>query len=187
LPGVGCVISVVVYGQKPDKPAEVLAAMLSASGGVRLHLSDGLQFVGQGECLFSVDAVSRLERLLTTDTVLVLADQTAPRRLELSPDTIVIAGADNRRARKLLQGRENRVVTCGTGLRDTITMSSAERGRLLVCVQRELPTVKGDWIEPFEFVVNIRGCGISTALLAAGTAAVCGCDLSDRTADTGNN
>lgn len=187
MPGVVCVISVVVYGQKPDKPAEVLAAMLSASGGVRLHLSDGLQSVGHGECLFSVDAVSRLERLLTTDTVLVLADQTAPRRLELSPDTIVIAGADNRRARKLLQGRENRVVTCGTGLRDTITMSSAERGRLLVCVQRELPTVKGEWIEPFEFVVNIRDCGIGTALLAAGAVAVCGCDLSDRTADTGNN
>lgn len=170
--------SVVVYGQKPDYPARLLAELLSVYGGVGLHTSDSLQAVGEGTLRFSVRATSRLERLMLPGSVLLLADQSAPRRLEMLTDTVVVAGADNRRLRKLLKGRSNPLVTCGMGLRDTVTLSSTAEERVLICVQRELPTADGRWIDPFECILSTNGCGIRSALLIAGAAAVCGCDLS---------
>lgn len=170
-------ISVVVYAQKPERPARLLAELLRGYGTVGLHLPDAILRAGDGEAVFSIEAVDRLERLKLPGSVLLFADQSVPRRLELDKDVIVVTGTDNRRMQRLLRGCTNPVVTCGTGIRDTVTISSLTKDHALVCAQRELPTVTGEWLEPFEFGVDMQGCGIRAALLAAGTAAVCGCDL----------
>ena len=171
-------ISVVVYAQKPERPARLLAELLRGFGTVGVHLPDVILQAGEGEAVFSVEAVNRLERLSLPGAVLLFADQSVPRRLELDKDVIVVTGTDNRRVQRLLGSCTNPVVTCGTGIRDTVTISSLTKDHALLCAQRELPTVTGKWLEPFEFGVDMQGCGIRSALLAAGTAAVCGCDLS---------
>ena len=173
-------ISVVVYAQRPDRTARLIAGALSVFGGVSLHLSSGFFSVGSGDIVCSVSAVSRLDRLTLPRSVLVLADQTAPRSLELDDGVIVLSGADNRRMRRTLNGHLNPVVTCGTGQRDTLTISSVTAERAILCAQRELPTVSGLWLEPAEFAVGLKRCTIGDAMLAAGTAALCGFDLSDR-------
>ena len=170
-------VTVVVFGQKPWNHARLLGSLLTGYGGVILHLPDSLGTAGEGSPRFLVTAVSRMEQFTLPRSVLLLADQTSPRRLELSEDTVVVASADNRRLRRLLGGRPNPVVTCGTGAQDSVTLSSAAGNRLLMCAQRKLPTAHGKWMEPAEFVINTDGCGIREALLTAGAAAVCGCDL----------
>ena len=179
--------TVVVYGQKPEKTARLAAAVLCQYGTVRLFMQNSLVTAGVPAGMstdgFSVVATDRLERLMLPRTVLLLADQSAPRRLEMSDDVIVAACADNRRMTRLMNGRANPVVTCGTGVRDTLTLSSATGERAILCIQRSLPTVGGEWLEPFEFSVRINGCDMRSALLAAGAAAVCGCRLQDCTTD----
>jgi len=171
-------ICVVVYAQKPDYPAQLLAGALSRYGRVELHLSSSLTASGDGEAEYRVEAVSRLEKLMLPGSVLMAADRTAPHRLELDDGVIVVTGAENRRIHRLLRGRANPLITCGTGLRDTLTLSSTDGQRALLCAQRQLPTVTGEWLEPFEFSVQLYRCSMRWALLAAGAAAVCGCDLS---------
>lgn len=171
--------SVVVFAQKPDHAARLVAGTLSHFGRVRLHTSHGFETVGDGDRHYSVEAVSRLERLMMPGAVLLLADQNAPRCIELSDDTIVIAGSDNRRIRRLLAGRVNPVVTCGTGTRDTLTVSSITHHRALLCAQREMPTVDGQWLEPTEFAVELHHCGLRAAILTAGAAVACGCKTED--------
>lgn len=173
-------ICVVIFGQKPDRAARLAAGTLSRFGAVQLHTSEGFELLGNGLPFCTVEAVCRLERLLIPGAILVLSDQTTPRRLEMSEDVIVIAGTDNRRMRRLLEGHLNPVVTCGTGSRDTLTVSSITPERAVLCAQRELPTVFGTWLEPMEFAAQLRGCSLAFALPVAGIAAVCGCVLSDR-------
>ena len=168
-------ISVVVFAQRADHAARAAAGALSGCFRVLLHTSQGIEQLGSGTEPCAVEAVSRMERLLAPQSVLVLADQSVPARLELSAETIVIAGTDNRRIRRLLSGRPNPVVTCGTGRQDTITLSSLSPERAVLCVQRELPVVDGSWLEATELAVELCGCGLHSAMLAAGIAAVCGC------------
>lgn len=173
-------ISVVVYAQKPEGPAQLVANVLSRYGRTELHQPASLAARGSGERCYVVEAVSRIDRLMLPQAVLLFADRTAPRQLALCEKVIVVAGADNRRVSRLLCGRPNPVVTCGTGLRDTLTLSSSAGDRAVLCAQRRIPTLTGELLEPFEFAVELKGKGINTALLAAGTAAVCGCDLSGK-------
>lgn len=170
-------ITVVVYGQRPERMASLTASVLCSYGAVQLKLCDSITAVGEGSVQFEVDAVCRLERLLLPHTVLLLCDQSAPRRLEMGENTIVVTGSDNRRMVRLLKGQENPVVTCGTGVRDTLTLSSSSGEQAILCAQRRIPTASGTWLEPFEFAAAINRCDMRSALLAAGTAAVCGCDL----------
>lgn len=171
-------ITVVVCGQKPEKMARLVSAVLSRYGAVRISLRHLLAETGSGDAKYSVVATERLERLTLPRSILLLADQNVPRSLELSEDTIVVTGADNRRMTRLMKDRVNPVVVCGTGVRDTVTLSSASGDRVILCAQRKIPTVSGAWTEPLEFAVTINGCDMRSALLAAGTAAVCGCDMS---------
>lgn len=171
-------VSVVVYAQKPDNPAQLIADALSRFGRTELHLSSALVTMGSGEPRCIVTAVNRLDRMMIPRAVLVFADRSAPRQLTLSDDAIAIVGTDNRRAGRLLCGKPNRVVTCGTGLRDTLTLSSSAGDRAVLCAQRRIPTVSGEWLEPCEFAVGLNGRGVNAALIAAGAAAVCGFDLS---------
>lgn len=168
-------ISVVVFAQRADRTARLAAGALSEHYRVHLHTSQGLEVMGEGPSLCAVEAVSRMERLLAPRSVLVLADQSVPRYLELSADTIIITGTDNRRIRRLLSGRPNPVITCGTGRRDTLTLSSISPERAVLCAQRELPTVDGEWLEATELAVELCGWELHPAILTAGIAAVCGC------------
>lgn len=167
-------VTVVVFGQNPEPVARLTAAALSARGAVALRTFRGIESTGSGSPEFLVDAARRLDRLLISRSVLVLADQTAPRRPRLSEDTIVVACSDNRRMRRALSGYLNPVVTCGTGVRDTLTLSSLSPHRAVLCLQRELPTVSGLWLEPAEFAVTHSQSDLPSLMLAAGAAAVCG-------------
>jgi len=173
-------ISVVVYAQRPDRPAQIVADILAQFGRTELHLSSSITAEGKGETLYIVNAVNRLENLKLPQTVILFADRSAPRQLKLCDNAIVVAGADNRRVSNLLCGRPNPLITCGTGLRDTLTLSSSVEDRVVLCAQREIPTAAGKWIEPFELAVQLGGASVRTTLFAAGTAAACGCDLSGR-------
>lgn len=172
-------ITVVVFGQKPERMARLTAAVLCRYGAVRLSLQGSLEAIGIGSVKYSIEATSRLERLTVPQSVLVLSDQSAPRRLEMGRNTIVVTGSDNRRMSRLMKGKTNPVVTCGTGVRDTVTLSSSAGERVLLCAQRRLPLVTGKWLEPLEFTAEIKGCSMRGALLTAATAAVCGCGISE--------
>lgn len=158
----------------------MIAAALSQFGAVLLHTPPSLVLLGEGEVKFLVEWMTRPERLEVPGAVLVLCDQGAPRRLVLRNDTIVVAGANDRWARRLMQGRENAVITCGTGMRDTLTVSSIEPERLMLCLQRTVPTAQGGELEPCEAQVQVSGINTRTALLCAGTLAACGCELVGR-------
>ena len=171
-------ITVIVCGQKPEQIARLTSAVLVQYGPVRLRLPDVIADAGEGEPLYSVETACRLERLSVPHSVLLLADQGVPRRLEMGGNTIVVTGSDNRRMTRLLKGKANPVITCGTGVRDTVTLSSSSGERAILCVQRRVPAVAGSWLEPFEFAVTIKDCDMRSALLTAAAAAACGCDLS---------
>ncbi len=171
-------VSVVVYAQRPDRPAQIAASILAQFGRTELHLSSRITAEGKGKVQFVVNAVNRLERLVLPQTVILFADRSAPRQLLLCDNAIVVAGAENRRISNLLRGRPNPLVVCGTGLRDTLTLSSSVGDRAVLCAQRQIPTVAGKWAEPFEVAVRLEGAGVNATLLAVGTAAACGCELS---------
>lgn len=170
-------ISIIVFSQKQNT-ARSAASALSRFGGVQLHSCGKYELLGAQPCKYLVESVSHLESLTVPRSVLVLADQNVPRRLTLAEDTIVIAGSDNRRARRLLGSLPNTTVICGTGTRDSLTLSSAGDRRIVLCAQRRLPTVQGGWTDLSEFAVEADRCAMRTAILTGAIAAVCGCDLS---------
>ena len=73
--------TVVVYGQRPEKAARLVAATLCQYGAVNVFLRESKVMAGNGVAEFSVVAADRLERLMVPRSVLLLADQSAPRRL----------------------------------------------------------------------------------------------------------
>lgn len=75
-------------------------------------------------------------------------------------------------------------VSYGSGVRDSLTLSSLEGDKLVVAVQRELPAVTGSSVEQQELVLSLRrGVSPLPALAAAGALLLLGARPEELMAD----
>ena len=68
-----------------------------------------------------------------------------------------------------------RLISCGLGARDTMTVSSLTAGRAVASLLRPVQTVAGEMLEPFEISLKLpEWADVSTALSAAAILILCG-------------
>ncbi len=91
------------------------------------------------------------------------------RKAKFGKGVIPIMESANRNAVRLIERHQLPAVCCGMSPRDTLIAESIDNGRSLLCLQRSIPTVKGER-EPCELVVLTDSeCDTSSLLLTAGT------------------
>ncbi|MCL2699099.1 MAG: hypothetical protein FWE68_02180 [Defluviitaleaceae bacterium] len=106
----------------------------------------------------------------------------APKFLkELEPGDAVVINTDNKQLYSYLGGCRGRLITYGFSSKACVTASSVSGQPLeyvqciQLCIQRELPTLSGDPLEPQEFSVTFKSPkNISCALGAVAAALIAG-------------
>ena len=100
----------------------------------------------------------------------------------MTKESIALVNIDDENVFDILNHSVMSVVTYGMGSKATITASSisdeeTEHSTLIICLQRNLPVVGADNLEPEEFPVTIKSSGTDTvynALAAVTTSLICG-------------
>lgn len=93
--------------------------------------------------------------------------------------TAAIASSQDKDALSLLMGSQVPVITCGLSSRDTITFTSNTDDGVVIALQRTLPDMDGNQVEPVEIPVSLSqekdGCpeSVSRYSLLAAAAALC--------------
>ncbi|MCL2461516.1 MAG: hypothetical protein FWF44_02535 [Defluviitaleaceae bacterium] len=90
--------------------------------------------------------------------------------------TMYVVNPEHKRILAGLPKSGAELITCGFNGKDCVTASSVTETGLVICVQRNIPTVDGRILEPQEFAVSLNmedkspelALAVITALLAAG-------------------
>lgn len=101
----------------------------------------------------------------------------SPEPFPIPPAAIGLLSSDNLPAADFIKSLGIKAVTCGMSTRDTLTFSSLEADRAVLCLQRSLPLLSGRILEPFELPLSLSpGYDAYALLCLAGV-----CILSGRT------
>ncbi|HWP79988.1 MAG TPA: hypothetical protein VN446_05040 [Candidatus Acidoferrum sp.] len=123
-----------------------------------------------------------LERLMGEERpkegLMVLAGGTYPRRLRRAPRMAVFEGGDSA-AQLLVTGTGAVAVTVGMSGRDSVTFSSVDPDRCVLCVCREFPTLQGGVVSEQEIALRCATPGLPE-LLACAAALALGLDIAER-------
>jgi len=80
---------------------------------------------------------------------------------------IGVCAENNKSALKLFKKNNLSVITCGTGTKNTLSVSSIDEGSMLLCLQRSITDINGDITEPCEIKINSKKQRNLFSLLAA--------------------
>ncbi len=94
----------------------------------------------------------------------------------LTPNDVLLINSDNKKINKCLKNNKAKIITYGLNNRACVTASSVVESQyktVQCCVQRSLPTFKGEFIFQQEFSVNSTSCYVDVnCILACVTAAI---------------
>ncbi len=83
---------------------------------------------------------------------IIVIDGAPSENTTVPTGTVGIVSSDNKRGLECLMRSGVRTVTCGMSRRDTVTLSSSFTD-VTVCLQRRLPSMTGEILEPAEYPV----------------------------------
>ena len=86
-------------------------------------------------------------------------------QLNLSNRLLGLCETSNKTALQLLMNNGNPVITYGLASTDTVTASSFSETTTQIALQREIRTLSGQKLEPFEFSLYNENYSLSTRLL----------------------
>jgi hypothetical protein len=81
---------------------------------------------------------------------ITVIDGNVPMNAKVPIGTIGVVNSENTSGLACFMRSGIRTVTCGLSRRDTVTVSSSV-GNIVVCLQRRLPVIGGNILEPAEF------------------------------------
>ncbi|MFA7637479.1 MAG: hypothetical protein WCX81_06925 [Monoglobales bacterium] len=98
----------------------------------------------------------------------------------INPADYIIANSDNTEIIASLKNYEGKIITCGMSTRSTVTYSSISEEGCVICIQRAIPTLSGEKIQPLEYPFEYTGKTFDevSILMIITAALLCGADIS---------
>jgi len=95
-------------------------------------------------------------------------------KLKLNNDIIGICSDENSEALSFFKKNGLPIITCGTGNKNTVTVSSIKEKSLMLSLQRSIRDLKGRIIEPLEIRVECNGEDCFSVMAATAVSLICG-------------
>lgn len=86
--------------------------------------------------------------VIVTGSIKNFKDQKIPKGF------VGVCAEKDKNALKLFKKNRLSVITCGTGSKNTISISSITENDMLLCLQRSIKDVSGNFVEPCEIKAN---------------------------------
>lgn len=134
---------------------DALIPALAAYGGVCYFRPGAAEEYGEAGNFFLCESVE-VPKISMPRGILVLKDKLSTSSSAEVPDNFVcVIGSGNQQAAQILCRSRAAVVTCGTGMTDTLSLAGIDSSCACVSLQRNLITLQGNVLEPLDFSVNL--------------------------------
>ena len=90
------------------------------------------------------------------DVVYVLKDAQEEEGFLPSPHAVAVVHSQDESSLRFCAKHHLRTLTCGLSSKDTLTLSSVTAESAVICLQREIGTLGGEVLEPYEIPVKLR-------------------------------
>lgn len=117
------------------------------------------------EYLVHINSILPLRTNLNKGILLFYSEPPRNTQLNLSNRLLGLCETSNKTALQLLMNNGNPVITYGLAPTDTVTASSFSETTTQIALQREISTLSGQKLEPFEFSLYNENYSLSTRLL----------------------
>lgn len=153
----------------------ILLRALSNYGGVQAMLGNTL-YTSCQDPHFTLFCTHSAPRADNTKGVLVFDENFKNAgSFPLSQSLIPVLESNNKKAVSRLKDTSHIAITCGTGLRDTLSIASLDDMRATISLQRELTSINGDAYEPHDFIAHLsQKTDVYPLLAVCGTLLLCG-------------
>ena len=153
----------------------ILLRALSNYGGVQAMLGNTL-YTSCQDPHFTLFCTHSAPRADNTKGVLVFDENFKNAgSFPLSQGLIPVLESNNKKAVSHLKDTSHIAITCGTGLRDTLSIASLDDMRATISLQRELTSINGDAYEPHDFIAHLsQKTDVYPLLAVCGTLLLCG-------------
>ncbi|WP_416201135.1 MAG: hypothetical protein ACFWUD_02355 [Thermocaproicibacter melissae] len=148
--------NVLLCGDPTDTSiTDALIPALATYGGVCYFRSGVAEQYGENGHFCLLESVE-VPKITLPRGILVLKDKLSATACAEVPDNFVcVIGSGNKQAAQMLCRSKAAVVTCGTGMTDTLSLAGIDSSSACVSLQRNLITLQGNLIEPLDFSVNL--------------------------------
>lgn len=167
--GVASVVDILICGDSADREAsEALLPALGARGGVCYSGRERIAEQGATARYFVYEN-EKIPKIGVPAGILLLKNRISPlQTAEVPAGFLCVMNSGNANAETILRGSGAAAVTCGTGPRDTLSLSALEPECACVSLQRSLRTLSGALLEPRDFAVRFsQPFSPDTVLLAS--------------------
>lgn len=90
------------------------------------------------------------------DVIYVLKDAQEDEDFTPSPHAVAVVHSQDESSLRFCAQHHLRTLTCGLSSKDTLTLSSVTAESAVICLQREIGTLHGEVLEPYEIPVKLR-------------------------------
>ncbi len=150
---------VMLYGGGgKDAVGGTLARVLSGFGGVQYYNGSQLIVPEKGKqarfYLYETDVIPRESN---AEGIFILKNNLPSGAGGVLPEGFIpVLDAQNLRAAALLKGTKNIALTCGTSVKDTLSVASLDYTNAVISLQRGLVTLSGELLEPHDIKVLLQ-------------------------------
>ena len=168
---------IILCGDPGEKSVtQALLSSLARYGGVRFFSSEQVSESG-ASAEFLLCEFPSVPKIGLSRGILLLKNGLRPQKepVSLPNGLFCVLESQNRQAAEQLQGSGAVVVSCGTGVKETLSVAGLESTGATISLQRNLVTLGGNVLEPHDFNVTFsvprspyQALFVSAALLLAG-------------------
>lgn len=146
---------IVLCGDPDDTSiAEALIPALSLYGGVRYSSAERILERGI-QIQFNLYECEKVPSIEIPRGIILLKKGIMSQKSVMIPDGFLcVLETKNYHAASLLKDTNATVITCGTSTKDTISLAGLENTGATLSLQRNLPTLSGELLEPHDFNVS---------------------------------
>lgn len=160
---------VFVLSNKENKTEKEIAEMLKQLG-VSVVTESGI-FEKTSD--FTAFFLHNVTKIVAEQGVVIATDNLKKFKNQcFSKGFIGVCSENNKNALKFFKKNKLSVITCGTGTKNTLSVSSIEDSSMLLCLQRSIANIKGNIIEPCEIKVTFKNHQNLFSLLAVVSALI---------------
>lgn len=109
------------------------------------------------------------------NTDILVMDGSPKKFVHVEKNIIGIVNSQNTEGLSFLMKNGIKTLTCGMSYRDTLTLSSS-LSNLNICLQRKIPSLNNNILEPCEYVITNPHSNTDLLLLACAVNLLCGCE-----------
>lgn len=148
---------ILLCGKRSDHSlAKVLLPALARYGEVSYYHPELFQKGGKGKEKFLICDCEHIPQLQAEKGILLFKNSfEAEEKLRIPPGFLCVLEPQNIKAAALLQEAGTAAMTCGMSAKDTLSISSLDYGSAAMSLQRSVPTLTGEIVEPGDITVEV--------------------------------